>query len=853
MYEEIGPNTTAVATNTAVKSEPNWWYNIRMRMVGDDIRVWRRADDGSWPSPVLGADDQLSGVYRAAGYGFSIDAPTGGRATYNVDNFRVRPYDGAIDTNIGEIDVNALTLDMTPGATGSVVPSGGLYPVEECVYLRVVESGDYVFDAWGGLDVDSLDDTGALDLELTMDGAVSLAAEMRERYCGSGASYGSAPYDSTYAPDGYAPVTFDGLVETWTDGNNVPHEYVPAKLILTVRDYPDDDPLREVVIDGVGDTEENGVAKMWNYPVGTEILVRAVAKTHPAGFGLNLFAITTSPGTAINNCPTPEKRHTFYMPPVDTGNFTLNVVAPVVEHTVTATFPSGVGASFDCALSEGIADLTFNDTGYEESYSYEVLAPGGAIETVQSSCFDFQESFQSPAGLANPRSGQPVRWADGIGFYYPEDYSTRQVLIEFIGYCGDTKLLYHGHLVSSTITVPSTTDITDSLVAANNPLSPGSGSMLASENTAIIAVLADATETDGTTTRTTADRVSGVEPVGLDLHVDAIRTGFAGGYILGHSNQFYDPGDPLTVRRPGVSVTLTGMPAPRHTLYGWEVDGETQDSTTTCPAGVTVPGGTSGPISTTIILNFPELVNGFLMGCSTPKYVPVMARIAGPVAYVVSGGSTLSGAASTVAPVIQSVTHRNKNGQSDGWALYGGDRTILETSVTEEHFTESLTQIGTGYNDVFPSRIDVLYTIAHGATNGQALEFSGQWLTRAELQALSIPKILVAHITACDGFSSFTPEDFNAVILMGWSKQPNIAHVTIADKVAWEKLRDGVSFHNAVGAANTVIDTTQLTSWYILESEIPKMNWSRNPNASGNLESIQQIIDAYWRSAHESE
>jgi len=58
LYLEIAPEaftvrectdgtTKGIATNDQVKSEPNVWYSVRMRVLGDAVRVWRRADDGS--------------------------------------------------------------------------------------------------------------------------------------------------------------------------------------------------------------------------------------------------------------------------------------------------------------------------------------------------------------------------------------------------------------------------------------------------------------------------------------------------------------------------------------------------------------------------------------------------------------------------------------------------------------------------------------------------------------------------------------------------------------------------------------------------------------------------------------
>jgi len=47
-----GISTSTVATAT-VNSSPGAWYNLRIRIVGSQVRVWRRSDAGTWGSPVL--------------------------------------------------------------------------------------------------------------------------------------------------------------------------------------------------------------------------------------------------------------------------------------------------------------------------------------------------------------------------------------------------------------------------------------------------------------------------------------------------------------------------------------------------------------------------------------------------------------------------------------------------------------------------------------------------------------------------------------------------------------------------------------------------------------------------------
>ncbi len=528
------------------------------------------------------------------------------------------------------------------------------------------------------------------------------------------------------------------------------------------------------------------------------------------------------------------------MPPVDTGNFTLNVVAPVVEHTVTATFPSGVGASFDCALSEGIADLTFNDTGYEESYSYEVLAPGGAIETVQSSCLDFQESFQSPAGLANPRSGQPVRWVDGIGFYYPEDYATREVAIEDSGDRGDLRLLYDNRFVDSSITISADSDPTEWLVAANDPLLPQNGSMKATENTGILGYRPNTTGDIGGVTRVTAMNPTVVKPAYLKVVVKVEHSqGLPGGYYYFGARRLYDPGDPQDFwygveGRVGESVLLTAVPFAYWGVKFWRVDGRKidDDNTEDHPDYVTLSPQNRRQITISMA---PQEGDS-----SSPKRTAEIFFVP-PMAYVVGGTggpfNPVDDIAADVATKIRAISVKS------GLIPYGGDRLHLDANEDEEQLMYNFASPVDTESDFYRRRIQIFYAVAHGGAVGSdpGLKFrefgiGADWLMRSEVQAagLSIP---IVHITACGGDSNavcqnhaWAPGDFGAYYLLRW-KLPtsrnlalNNVHARYVDKAVWKYIAEGKTFAEACNRANADFKATTWSPLYpmdVFAEELP--------------------------------
>ena len=137
-----GISTTTVAT-AAVDSLPGAWYNLRIRIVGSQVRVWRRNDAGAWGTPVLSVAS-LPHLFASTSYAFTAH-PT---ARYLVANFRVRAYEGPIDQNLGTIDTESLSLAVNMSDSAAVRPAGGSYPPGERVPVSVTAEPGFVFRQW---------------------------------------------------------------------------------------------------------------------------------------------------------------------------------------------------------------------------------------------------------------------------------------------------------------------------------------------------------------------------------------------------------------------------------------------------------------------------------------------------------------------------------------------------------------------------------------------------------------------------------------------------------------------------------------------------------------------------------
>ncbi len=281
------------------------------------------------------------------------------------------------------------------------------------------------------------------------------------------------------------------------------------------------------------------------------------------------------------------------MPPVDTGNFTLNVVAPVVETDHAGQFWPDSNWKFDLTLSEGIAEFSMADGGggYDRP-TYHVLGPGGAVQTVGVAYYDFMESFRAPIGMAGVGCGPNLTYqhADGAWYYYPEDYTTREVAINFQGYRGDVKLLYNGRFVRDSITVDGTSN-PSTVVPANNPITPWCdysslgvymrGLMPATENTPVVAWLGnDEADINGQALIVAVNlRGVGATSVGKWVELEGSSSFERGpGYMIGQGQFCYDPGDsyvlldtPMT--RPSQAIILDAHAYLPYHFKEWKVDG----------------------------------------------------------------------------------------------------------------------------------------------------------------------------------------------------------------------------------------------------------------------------------------
>ena len=85
---------------------PGSWYNLRIRIVGNQVRVWLRDDDGKWGTPVLTVLELPHNITSTA-YAFTAH-PT---ARYRLANFRMRAFEGDISRDIEDLDNEKLIIN----------------------------------------------------------------------------------------------------------------------------------------------------------------------------------------------------------------------------------------------------------------------------------------------------------------------------------------------------------------------------------------------------------------------------------------------------------------------------------------------------------------------------------------------------------------------------------------------------------------------------------------------------------------------------------------------------------------------------------------------------------------------
>ena len=176
----------------------------------------------------------------------------------------MRGYDGPIDQGLDAIDTASLNIAVNMADSAAVRPAGGSYPPGERVPVSVTAEPGYVFRQWEDVADGWIPNPRSREAWFRMDSPRNLEARMRRSYSQPEHSYGDAPYDSTYTPHGVTEVNLTGLVNSYTPINGSPQSYFPARVRITAQDFPMDDPMREVVINGIDDVRDAGGTPLWS-------------------------------------------------------------------------------------------------------------------------------------------------------------------------------------------------------------------------------------------------------------------------------------------------------------------------------------------------------------------------------------------------------------------------------------------------------------------------------------------------------------------------------------------------------------------------------------------------------------
>ena len=159
----FAPDALIHLDTLGLQFDPGAWYNLRIRIVGKQARVWLRNDAGEWDAPVLSVPE-LPHEFTSTAYGFTAH-PT---ARYRLANFRMRAYDGEIDTAIDEIDGQELLIGI-PEGSGTVRPAAGHYPLEEIVPVSVTPAPGFIFEGWANKGADALHGPNTTNTWIRMD------------------------------------------------------------------------------------------------------------------------------------------------------------------------------------------------------------------------------------------------------------------------------------------------------------------------------------------------------------------------------------------------------------------------------------------------------------------------------------------------------------------------------------------------------------------------------------------------------------------------------------------------------------------------------------------------------------
>jgi len=491
----------------------------------------------------------------------------------------VRAYDGPIDQNLGTIDTESLSLTVNMEDSAAVRPAGGSYPPGERVPVSVTAEPGFVFRQWEDAAGGWVPNSRSRDTWLMMDGPRSLNVIMRHSYSQPEHSYGEAPYDSTYTPHGVTSVNLTGLVNSYTPVHGSPQSYFPARVRITAQDFPMDDPMREVVLSGIDDVRDaGGMPIPFAWPAGTVLTIQAEPYAHPAGFDHILLAWNTSPGTTINQCPTPEQEHSFTVPSLNPGqSLQLSLVTGVVHKYVVVPFAIGEGTS-DYSQTHGSHDYEVLP-GVPTNHRYTVIGPRGASQQLSVEYLQFQDSKTGILGFG--WGTMLPEFLNGELYFPPLFYETKDYPIIVHGDLGDTRLISSGVFVDGSVQVASSTT-PQTPYAANPALEPGSGTIQGSDDTPI-AYVRPALDAQG---KLEKYNVYVMKPVKLeteteiiDINLEVFDAAIPGGIVNGNGKYRYDPGDPndIYVMQPegrlGEWISLEVKYASPVIPLGWAING----------------------------------------------------------------------------------------------------------------------------------------------------------------------------------------------------------------------------------------------------------------------------------------
>ena len=406
--------------------------------------------------------------FRSAAFALTVHPG----ADYQIDNFYTRPYDGELMTDISALDTQQLKTSTNLDNSGKIIPAGGQYPHDESVHLRIETAPGYVFNLWDEEGDARFFNNQGLQTRLAMDSDKSVTAKLRKSYNTPDAVFGETHYDSHYAPHGYTNLDFSNLISTYEDRAGNVYRYLPAQVVLEIDDYPRNDPLRRLLLSEIAHViDAEGAPVLYSYPVGVTVNIEAYPLNNVMGYPNILMGWETIPGTAINQCPTPEDRQRFTVPPLEDDTalqFRLHAGMVGVEMLLPAyvRYRQTSGNHYLVGQNKNDNGMLFN--------TYHVFGPVGALQEMSAITLQFAPAYTGPLGLGKyedlPHHGTSYR------------------LIPFNrhGPIGDSVSMYKKWILNDACWAPADGNPSEPPELANPVLSPGKGLVKSSPYTPIV-------------------------------------------------------------------------------------------------------------------------------------------------------------------------------------------------------------------------------------------------------------------------------------------------------------------------------------------------------------------------------